>query len=130
MKSCPRVYIGSSGVMPAVSPKSYSKRPSVSVGQLDGSTATSRTSGSLMNGSAMPARFEPPPHELDDDVGARLARGGELLLGLEADDRLVQQHMVEHRTERVVRVGTRRGVGDGVGDREPERAGARRVGDR
>ena len=43
MKSWPRVYIGSSGVMPAVSPKSYSKRPSVSVGHDDGSTATSRT---------------------------------------------------------------------------------------
>ena len=47
--------------MPAVSPKSYSKRPSVSVGHDDGSTATSRTSVSGTNGSAMPARFDPPP---------------------------------------------------------------------
>ncbi len=62
MKSWPSVYIGSSGVIPAVSPKSYSKRPSVSVGQLDGSTATSRTSVSSMNGSDRPPRLEPPPH--------------------------------------------------------------------
>ena len=35
--------------------------PSVSVGHDDGSTATSRTSASDTNGSAMPPRFEPPP---------------------------------------------------------------------
>ena len=49
--------------MPATSPKSYSKRPSVRVGHDDGSTATSRTSASSTNGNAMPAKFEPPPHE-------------------------------------------------------------------
>ena len=116
MKSWPSVYIGSSGVMPAVSPKSYSKRPSVSVGHDDGSTATSRTSASSTNGSASPPRFEPPPHGRDHDVGPRLAGQGQLLLGLEPDDRLVQQHVVEHRAERVVRVVAAGGVAHRVGD--------------
>ena len=35
----------------------------------------------------------------DDDVGQLLARLLELLLGLQADDGLVQQHVVEHAAE-------------------------------
>ena len=96
--------------------------PSVSVGHDDGSTATSRTSASGTNGSAMPPRFEPPPQHADHDVGPRLARERELLLRLEPDDGLVQQHVVEHRAERVVRVVARRGVAHRVADREAERA--------
>src|SRR6185436_17644644 len=60
-KSWPSVYIGSSGVMPAVSPKSYSNAPLVSVGHDDGSTASNRTDASFMNGSAIPPKFDPPP---------------------------------------------------------------------
>ena len=116
--------------MPAVSPKSYSKRPSVSVGHDDGSTATRRTSVSGTNGSAMPPRFEPPPQQRDHDVGARLARERELLLRLEADHGLVQQHVVEHRAEGVVRVVARRGVAHRVADREAERTRDGRVGRR
>ena len=37
--SSPSVYIESSGVIPAVSPKSYSSRPAVRVGHDEGSTA-------------------------------------------------------------------------------------------
>src|SRR6266540_2526166 len=59
----------------------------------------------------------------DDHVRAWVAGGGELLLGFEPDDRLVQQHVVEHRAERVVRVVTAGGVAHGVADREAERAG-------
>ena len=53
--------MASSGVIPAVSPKSYSKRPPVNVGHDDGSTATRRTPASGTNGKEMPDRFEPPP---------------------------------------------------------------------
>jgi Protein of unknown function (DUF664) len=42
-KSWPRVYMSSNGVMPAVSPKSYSKLPAVRVGHDDGPAATSST---------------------------------------------------------------------------------------
>ncbi len=66
----------------------------------------------------------------EHDVGRRLARERELLLGLEPDDRLVQQHVVEHRPERVVRVVAAHRVAHRVGDREPERAGVTRVVDR
>ena len=57
--------------MPAVSPKSYSKRPSVSVGHDDGSTATRRTAASSTNGSDRPPRFEPPPHGAITTSGSR-----------------------------------------------------------
>ena len=109
--------------MPAVSPKSYSKRPSVSVGHDDGSTATRRTSASGTNGSAMPARFDPPPQHAMTTSGFRLARERELLLRFETDHRLVQQHVVEHRAERIVRVVARRRVAHRVADGEAERAG-------
>ena len=59
----------------------------------------------------------------DDDVGARLAGQRQLLLRLQADHRLVQQHVVEHRAERVVGVVAAGGVAHGVGDGDAERAG-------
>ena len=71
MKSWPSVYIGSSGVMPAVSPKSYSKLPSVSVGHDAGSTATSRTPASSTKGSDRPPRFDPPPQGAMTTSGSR-----------------------------------------------------------
>lgn len=43
---------------PAVSPKSYSNRPWVSVGHDDGSTASSRTPASGTKGNAMPPRVD------------------------------------------------------------------------
>src|SRR5512134_4194563 len=65
-KSWPRVYIFTSGVSCAVSPKSYAYTPLVSVGQEDGSTATIRGSFlpailSRRNGNPIPARLLPPP---------------------------------------------------------------------
>jgi hypothetical protein len=89
-KSWPSVYIGSSGVKPAVSPKSYSKRPAVRVGQ---------------------------------DVGTLLASEGQLGLGLLADNRVVKQHVVEHRPQRIVRIRTATRVTDRVADRCTQRAG-------
>ena len=123
MKSCPSVYIGMSGVSPAVSPKSYSNRPWVNVGHDSGSTARSRTPASGTNGNAIPPRFDPPPQRRDDHVGQPLARDLELLLGLEPDHRLVQQHVVEHRAERVVGVVAADAVAHRVGDREPSEPG-------
>ena len=63
----------------------------------------------------------------DHDVGALLARERELLLRLEADDGLVQQHVVQHRAERVVRVVAGRGVAHGVADRETGQVAASTV---
>ena len=57
---CPSVNIGTSGVVSAVSPKSYANFPLVSVGQAAGSQATNVASSfpaslSPMNGYASPA---------------------------------------------------------------------------
>ena len=59
-KVWPSVYIGSSGAICPVSPKSYAYRPLVSVGHAAGSQATNRVcafprSRSAMNGYASPA---------------------------------------------------------------------------
>ena len=59
----------------------------------------------------------------DDDV-RRLAGHPHLLDRLLADDRLVQEDVVEHRAEGVLRVVAGRGVLDGLADRHPERARA------
>jgi hypothetical protein len=66
MKLWPRVCIFSSGVKPAVSPKSYAYTPLVSDGHADGSTA--RIVGDILpasfsrrKGKVRPAKFEPPP---------------------------------------------------------------------
>ena len=53
----------------------------------------------------------------------RIARHLKLQQRLLADDRLVQQHVVEHRTERVARIGVRGSHLDGLGDRDPQRTG-------
>jgi hypothetical protein len=60
------VYIGISGVSPAVSPKSYAYTPRVSVGQAAGSVAMNRVLAPLRitrrrNGNVSPPKFEPPP---------------------------------------------------------------------
>jgi hypothetical protein len=69
----------------------------------------------------MPAKFEPPPGAADDDV--RVVAGGlELRQRLLADHRLVQQHVVEHRPEGVLRVVALRGDLDGLGDGDAEAA--------
>jgi hypothetical protein len=71
MKSWPSVYIDSSGVRPAVSPKSYSKLPVVRVAHAVGSTASKRTDSSGTNGKEMPPRFEPPPQQPMTTSGSR-----------------------------------------------------------
>ena len=67
-KLCPSVYIGSNGVYPASSPKSYWNLPRVSFGQEAGSAAMKRVclpSRILwrMNGNAIPPKLEPPPKQ-------------------------------------------------------------------
>ena len=59
----------------------------------------------------------------DHHVGLGFTGERELFFGFEADDRLVQQHVVEHRAERIVRVVSTGGVSHRVADRETERAG-------
>ena len=61
----------------------------------------------------------------DDEVRV-FTRNLHLLLCFLSDDRLVQEHVVEHAAERVLRVVAFRGVFDGFGDRDAE--AARRVG--
>jgi hypothetical protein len=66
MNSCPSVCIFSSGVNPAVSPKSYAYTPRVNEGQADGSTARNvglarPASFSRRNGRKSPAKLDPPP---------------------------------------------------------------------
>ena len=73
----------------------------MSVGHDDGSTATRRTSASGTNGKRDATEVRAPAAAADHDVGPRLAGQRELLLRLEPDDGLVQQHVVEHRPERV-----------------------------
>src|SRR5215472_13675826 len=46
----------------------------------------------------------------------------QLSQGLLPDDRLVQQHMVEHTAERIFRIGVLRGDLDGLADRDPQAA--------
>ena len=123
MKSWPSVYIGMSGVRPASSPKSYSKRPWVSVGHDSGSTAISRTPSSGTNGNAIPPRLDPPPQGAITTSGSRSPASCQLLLGLQPDHGLVQQHVVEDGPERVVGVGAPDAVAHRVGDRAAQRAG-------
>ena len=127
MKSWPSVCIFISGVMPAVSPKSYAYTPLVSDGQLAGSTARIVTSMrpasfSRRNGNASPPKFEPPPVQPIEHV-RRQADLGELRECLLADHGLVQQYVVEDAAERVVGVGVLGGHLDGLGDRDAQRAG-------
>ena len=82
--------------------------PWVSDGQDAGSTA--RITGSIRpasfsrrNGNASPPKLEPPPVQPTIRSG-RLADLGQLQQRLLADDRLVQQHVVEHAAEGVVGV--------------------------
>ena len=55
-----------------------------------------------------------------DDVGRGVAGHLELEQGLLADHRLMQQHVIEHRAERVARVGVGGSDLDGLGDRDAE----------
>src|SRR6267378_8412987 len=70
----PTVYIFRSGVISAVSPKSYVKVPRVVEGTAFGSHATKSAfsfpwSLSPRNGYAKPAKFEPPPMHPDITSG-------------------------------------------------------------
>ena len=74
-----------------------------------------------MNGNVSPAKLEPPPVQPIEDVGL-LAGHLHLEERLLADHGLVQEDVVEHRAERVLRVVARRRVLDRLADRDPERA--------
>ena len=102
------------------------------LGQAAGSTAMIRTflflpvSLSAAKGNDRPAKLEPPPTQ-PMTMSGRIVRLLELLLGLEADDGLVQQHVVEHAAERVLRVVAGGGVLHGLADGDAERAGRVRI---
>ena len=60
------MYIGSNGVIPAVSPKSYLKTPLVSFGHDEGSLAIHliflpSSKFNLKKGKAIPEKLDPPP---------------------------------------------------------------------
>jgi hypothetical protein len=75
-------------------------------------------------GKAMPAKLLPPPVQPMIDVGV-VAGHLHLLLGLQADDRLVEQHVVEHAEPRAYLVSADPGGDlDRLGDGDAERAGA------
>jgi hypothetical protein len=122
-KSWPSVYIGSSGVKPAVSPKSSSKRPAVIVGQDVGSTANKADALVRHEREADASEVGAAAAAPDHNVGTLLASEGQLGLGLLADNRLVKQHVVEHRPQRIVRIRTATCVTDRVADRCTQRAG-------
>ena len=69
-----------------------------------------------------PGEVRAAAHAAHDHVGL-LARHLHLRDRLLADHRLVEADVVEHRAERVVGVLVARGDLDGLGDRDPERAG-------
>ena len=68
------------------------------------------------------AEVRPSAAACDDHVGI-VADFRELLFRLESDHRLMQQHVIEHRAERVVGVGAGRGFLDRLGNRDAQRAG-------
>ena len=74
-----------------------------------------------MNGNAKPGEVGSAADAGDDDVRL-LAGHGHLLDRLLADHRLVQQHEVEHRAERVLRPRMGDGVLDRLADGHAERA--------
>ena len=57
-----------------------------------------------MKGQRDAAEIRAATTRADDNVGSLFARQRELLLGLEPDDRLMQQDVIQHRAQRVVRV--------------------------
>jgi hypothetical protein len=76
---------------------------------------------SRRNGKASPAKFDPPPVQPDDEVRG-LADLRELPQRLLADDRLVQEDVVEHGSQRVAGVRLASGYLDGLGDGDAQRA--------
>ncbi len=101
--------------------------PWVRLGQEAGSTA--RMTGPGAGRELLAQEREGQPTEVraatgaaDDEVGA-LADLRELEQGLLADDRLVQQHVVEHRAQRVVDGGVLGRHLDGLADGQAQRAG-------
>ncbi len=77
---------------------------------------------SRRNGKEMPGEVRAAAGAADHDVGALLAERGQLLLGLEADHRLVHQHVVEHGAERIGGLGIGGRALDRLRDRQAERA--------
>ncbi len=77
----------------------------------------------LDEGKAHPREIAPAAGAADDHVGV-LADLLELPLGLEADDRLVHENVIEHAPEGVAGVLARDGVLDGLADGDAEAAGA------
>ena len=77
----------------------------------------------LEEGEREPAEVRAAPDAADEDVRA-VARHLELPLGLQPDDRLVRQHVVQHRAERVLRVLPLGRLLDRLRDRHAEAARA------
>ena len=107
--------------------------PRVIVGQLAGSTGMMSILApwilSATNGKARPAKLRPAAGAADDHVHLLLAGLGQLLLGLQADDRLVQQHVVEHAAQAVAGLAGRVGDGglDGLADGDAQASRACRA---
>ncbi len=93
-------------------------------GRLDGDDAhlACGRAFSPKKGKAMPAKLLAAAGAADDDVGI-VAGIAKLLHRLLADHGLVQQHVVEHRAERVFGVVALGGHLDRLGDGDAERAG-------
>ena len=62
----------------------------------------------LQEGEGESGKAAAAAHAADDNIGI-IPNGGQGLLGLLADHRLMQKHMVEHRAERIPGVGVGRG---------------------
>ncbi len=96
MKSCPSVYIGEQRcgarsvtevvVEPTLGERRARRR-------LDRDEAHRRV---LHERQRQPAEVRATATRRDDDVGQPFTRERELLLGLEADHRLMEQHVVQH----------------------------------
>ena len=99
--------------------------PRVRLGAASGSAAMTRYDRLAAEHPADPREAEArevraAARAADEDVGL-LARERHLLDRLEADHRLVEQDVVEHRAQRVLRVVAGRRVLDRLADRHPQR---------
>ena len=124
MNSEPSVCILTSGVRCPVSPKSKAYLPRVIDGQAAGSTAIARTFALVAQlladkGKRDAGEVGAAAGATDHDVGIGVGLF-HLLDRLEADDRLVHEHVIEDAAESVFRVGVLGRDFDGFRDRDAE----------
>ena len=74
-------------------------------------------------GEGQPPEVRPAAGAPDDQVGRASPGLAQLQEGLLADDRLVQEHVVEHAAQRVAHLGVLGRHLDGLGDGDAQRAG-------